>query len=272
MSNLRNLSTQLDALIRATAKAAATVMGPDDTTLRSSIVEDTELLAAVRGQTLTGQQLADLIAERILEPARQNTQQQQQSALDTLDKSFEAAKTNADKLTNNYVLQPRGNRAKAKQTFDASILAVTDIITKIATIDRRVDRVTDKINKLCYKQGDSSGDDDNDIHANAEESGEAQAAAAQQRAMKAHAETKLLEARQLKREQLTKEQSQLQQQLFRQFDQTLGGWSSMSKHDKTKLSLPKMNKQVVAREIADAFKAYMSHRAAEYYAILPYIN
>ena len=46
----------------------------------------------------------------------------------------------------------------------------------------------------------------------------------------------------------------------------------MSKHDKQKLSLPKINKQMTARDITDAFKAYTSHRAAEYYAILPYTN
>ena len=71
MSSCTSLLYQLEGL-KAATRAAATVMGPDDTTLRSSIAEDTELLYAVQDQTLTGQQLADLIAERILEPARQN--------------------------------------------------------------------------------------------------------------------------------------------------------------------------------------------------------
>ena len=42
----------------------------------------------------------------------------------------------------------------------------------------------------------------------------------------------------------------------------------MSKHDKQKLSLPKINKQMTARDITGAFKAHTSHRAAEYYAII----
>ena len=46
----------------------------------------------------------------------------------------------------------------------------------------------------------------------------------------------------------------------------------MSKHDKNKLSIPALNNKVRAREIIDAFKSFMAHRATEYYAVLPYMN
>ena len=277
MSNLCNLQAQLDAL-RATAKAAATVMGPDDTTLRSSIAEDTELLAAVRSQTLTGQQLADLIAERILEPARQSAQDQQQSAIDAIDKGFDTAKTNADRVTNSYVLQPRSKRAQAKITFDASIATVTDIVNKMAVVDKRLDRTTVKINALCPK-GDSS-DEDTDVTNNilqfsSIDNPEAAKEATNEAAAKAvilHTQAKLLEGYQTKREQLTKEHKQLQLQLFKHFEPMLGGISSVTKYDKNKLSIPTLNNKVRAREIIDAFKSYMAHRATEYYAVLPYMN
>ena len=52
----------------------------------------------------------------------------------------------------------------------------------------------------------------------------------------------------------------------------LGGISSVTKYDKNKLSIPTLNNKVRAREIIDAFKSYMAHRATEYYAVLPYMN
>ena len=61
-------------------------------------------------------------------------------------------------MTNSYVLQPRGKRAQAKITFDASIATVTDIVNKMAVVDKRLDRATVKINALCYKE-DSSDED-----------------------------------------------------------------------------------------------------------------
>jgi hypothetical protein len=155
-------------------------------------------------------------------------------------------------------------RAQAKIKFDTSILAVTGIVNKLAVVDRRLTRVTDNINTMCYDNNSTDEDD------GAVDSTDLTAGAA--KALEAQNEAKLLEAHQSKREQLTTEQQHLQQQLFKYFDQTLGGWSAMSKHDKQKLSLPKINKQMTARDITDAFKAYTSHRAAEYYAILPYIN
>ena len=110
---------------------------------------------------MTGEQLAQLLTNRILDPARQSAQQQQQSTLDAIDKGFDTAKTSADRLSNNCELQPRGRRAKAKQTFDSSVKVVTDIVAKLAIVDRRLKRTTNKINKLCYGLRESSDDDDN---------------------------------------------------------------------------------------------------------------
>ena len=123
---------------------------------------------------------------------------------------------------------------------------VTDIVAKLAIVDRRLKRTTNKITKLCYGLRESSDDDDN---ANTN--------------TRAHAEAQLLGVQQTKREQLTTEQKQLQLQLFKHFDQTLGDMSSVTRHDKQKLSIPKLDKRVKARDITDAFKSYMIHRAAK---------
>ena len=258
MSSHTSLLTQLDEL-KAATQAAATVMGPENDDLCATIAHDTELMTqlkdALTNDQLTGEQLAQLLTNRILDPARQSAQQQQQSTLDAIDKGFDTAKTSADRLSNNCELLPRGRRAKAKQTFDSSVKVVTDIVAKLAIVDRRLKRTTNKITKLCYGLRESSDDDDN---ANTN--------------TRAHAEAQLLEVQQTKREQLTTEQKQLQLQLFKHFDQTLGGMSSVTRHDKQKLSIPKLNKRVKARDITDAFKSYMMHRAAEYYAVLPYID
>ena len=122
-------------------------------------------------------------------------------------------------------------RAQAKIKFDTSILAVTGIVNKLAVVDRRLTRVTDNINTMCYDNNSTDEDD------GAVDSTDLTAGAA--KALEAQNEAKLLEAHQSKREQLTTEQQHLQQQLFKYFDQTLGGWSAMSKHDKQKLSLYK---------------------------------
>ena len=47
----------------------------------------------------------------------------------------------------------------------------------------------------------------------------------------------------------------------------------MSKQDKRALELPSRwdKKTISARDITDAVKTYMGHRATEYYAILPYL-
>jgi hypothetical protein len=129
MSNLCNLSTQLDEL-KTAAIAAATVMGPENADLCATIAQDNELMTqlkdALTNDQLTGEQLAQLLTNRILDPARQSAQQQQHSTLDAIDKGFDTAKTSADRLSNNCELQPRGRRAKAKQTFDSSVHYMRD--------------------------------------------------------------------------------------------------------------------------------------------------
>ena len=277
MSSHTSLLSQLDGLKAATL-AATTVMDPDNADLCATIADDPELMAQLRAaltnDQLTGEQLARMLTDRVLDPALQSAQQQRQTTIESLNQQFEQAKTTADRVANNYVLQPRGNRAQAKIKFDASMLAVIDIVTKLATVDRRLDRVTAKINAITYKD---TSDEDEDEHAAAplaasQDDNPEAAQRATAKAIKAHNEFKTLEAYQTKRAQLTTEQKQLQLQLFKHFDQTLGGMSAVSKHDKNKLSVPTLNNKVKASDITDAFKAYMRHRAAEYYAILPYMN
>ena len=169
-----------------------TAMGPENDDLCATIAHNTELMTqlkdALTNNQLAGEQLAQLLTNRILDPARQSGQQQQQSTLDAIDKGFDTAKTSADRLSNNCELHPRGRRAKAKQTFDSSVKVVTDIVAKLAIVDRRLKRTTNKINKLCYGLRESSDDDDN---ANTN--------------TRAHAEAQLLEVQQTKREQLNTE-------------------------------------------------------------------
>ena len=209
MSNLCNLSTQLDEL-KTAAIAAATVMGPENADLCATIAQDSELVTqlkdALTNDQLTGEQLAQLLTDRVLDPARQSAQQQQQLALDAIDKGFDTAKTNADRVTNSYALQPRGKRAQAKITFEASIAAVTDIVKKMATIDKRLDRASVRINALCYKQ-DSSDEEGETAAASQlmqastggnQDSAVANAAAA--KALTIHSEAKLLDGYQIKRE------------------------------------------------------------------------
>ena len=88
--------------------------------------------------------------------------------------------------------------------------------------------MTDNINTMCYDNDSTSDEDDGAVDATDPTAGAT-------KALKAQNEAKLLEAHQSKREQLTTEQQHLQQQLFKYFDQTLGGWSAMSEHDKQKL-------------------------------------
>ena len=96
MSSHTSLLTQLVEL-KAATQAAATVMGPKNDDLCATIAHNTELMtqlkAALTNDQLTGEQLAQLLTNRILDPARQSGQQQQQSTLDAIDKGFDTAKT-----------------------------------------------------------------------------------------------------------------------------------------------------------------------------------
>ena len=231
LSQLENLKNK--------ALCLTTVMSPENANLRATIASDTELMTqlkdALTNDQLTGEQLAELLTDRVLDPALRSAQQQQQSARDALGKSFEEAKTNADRLTNSYVLKPRSKRAQAKIKFDTSILAVTGIVNKLAAVDRRLTRVTDDINTMCYDNDSTSDEDDGAVDSTDPTAGATNA-------LKAQNEAKLLEAHQSKREQLITYEQHLQHQPFRYSGQTLGGWSAMSKHDQQKLSLPKINK------------------------------
>jgi hypothetical protein len=152
MSSHITLSTQLEDL-KNKALCPTTVIDPENANLRATIASDTELMTqlkdALTNDQLTGEQLAQILTDRVLDPARRSAQQQQQSAFDALEKGFETAMTNADRLTNSYALKPRGKRAQAKIKFDTSILAVTGIVNKLAVVDRRLTRVTDNINTMC---------------------------------------------------------------------------------------------------------------------------
>lgn len=96
--------TQLDELKAATL-AATTAMNPDNADLCATIADDNELMTqlkdALANDQLTGEQLAQLLTDRVLDSARQAAQQQQQLDLDAIDEGFDTAKTNADRVANN---------------------------------------------------------------------------------------------------------------------------------------------------------------------------
>ena len=74
-------------------------------------------------------------------------------------------------------------------------------------------------------------------------------------------------------EEYTKRKSQAQLQiqeykneLFEYFDKSLGGLKG--KHDKKDLTLPRNLDKATAEEISNAFKNFLVHRAADYWAIM----
>ena len=94
MSSHITLSTLLEDL-KNKALCPTTVIDPENANLRATIASDTELMTrlkdALTNDQLTGEQLAQILTDRVLDPARRSAQQQQQSAFDALEKGFETA-------------------------------------------------------------------------------------------------------------------------------------------------------------------------------------
>jgi exonuclease VII small subunit len=229
----------MEDLTLAGQQAITSVMGPSDTTTLRQITElINELYSTIQQAHDDGnndsllQKLAD-INNRLIEKA---------DKVSEFTKQLETAK---DKLTAITDLDDSiaARLTAARRIFERSLEIVSNLTTKISKADKKIDRCNQRIDSLDADEENSDTDDGEE-----------------------------LKKLQTKRDNLTKERKYLQQHLFEHFDETLGGMSNTSKQDKRTLDLPKTLDTVAARTIIDAVKAYLGHRAGEYYAVLPYLN
>lgn len=200
-----------------------------------------------RGKGPDLEALSKAIIDKLLKPAAKGLETERDRALAKAETELNAIKARASTLADREATTGAcARRKEAKRTFDYSLGFVVAIVSKINKAQSRINGTNTKINAIAFVDSDDDEPDE--------------------------AVTKKITELQTARDQLTKEKKQLQLQLFSHFDETLGGAEAVSKHDKRPLVLPKNLDKVNARQITDAFQTYISHRAAEYYAILPYLK
>jgi hypothetical protein len=193
--------------------------------------------------------LHKLIIEQLVEPIRQKDETERRKLARRAEDALTMLQQQTAAITASTGATVALKAVRAKSEFEASRKIVTDIVSRLNKTEKRTDKFNTQINALCYND-----DDDDDTGELDEET------------------IKRITELQTRRDQLTKETKQLQQQLFNHFDETLGGLSTTSKQDKKPLTLPKNLEKTTTRQMTDAIKSYMSHRATEYYAILPYVK
>jgi adenosyl cobinamide kinase/adenosyl cobinamide phosphate guanylyltransferase len=242
----------INQIRQATASATSSVMGHVyDQQMLQQLTESSELrqqiAAAATDDPAT---LHSLILEQLIKPANQQDEARREQLVKQVEDALEKLQNHTTAITSSTGAGVMLKAVNAKAEFEDSLKTVTQIVSRMNTTERRIDKINVQVNALCYKD-----DDDDDADEDADDD-----------------TTKRITDLQTRREQMTKEVKQLQQQLFNHFDETLGGLSTLSKQDKKPLNLPKNLDKVTTRQMTDAIKGYMSHRATEYYAILPYIK
>jgi len=229
-------------------------MGPDSAdALRGIINQDTDLITDLHAATTKArkdndsteliQALAQITAKLTQQAEKERKEKAKEFSMQLKAAKQQLAKTTG--MNDNTTTQAARRLTTAQHIFESSIKIVNDLATKKAKTDKKIDRCNQQIGRLCEASDEDSSDT---------------------------SEQDALYKIQTKRDQLTKERTYLQQQLFEHFDETLGGMSGVNKQDKRPLDLPKSFDKVTARTIIDAIKAYLGHRANEYYAILLFIN
>ena len=233
--------TQLLSTLQANNLSQTTVMGPEYEVRIAELSKD-EMADLKKART--ADDFAALIHEKIIQPAMQEYEDERQ-------RKQVQMQTHIKKIQKQINRQSGNKRAEAKEKFDDSLKFTIDIAKRMQKVESRLRRNTKRLNRLRYADESSnssdSGEDDGD---------------------KADKIDKL----QKKRNELEAESKQLQARLFNHFDQTLGGMRAVSKADKKPLAIPRLNDKTTSDEIIDAIKTFMLHRAAEFYAILPWIH
>ena len=193
--------------------------------------------------------LHDLIMQELIKPVAQKAEETHKDEVRRAEEALNNLQKQTETITASTGAAITLKAIKAREDFETSLETVTQIVSRLNKSEKRTDKINAQINALCYND-----EDDDDTGELDEET------------------TWRITELQTRRDQLTKETKQLQQSLFNHFDETLGGLSTNSKHDKKPLSLSKNLEKTTTRQMTDAIKTYMSHRATEYYAILPYVK
>jgi hypothetical protein len=234
------------------------VMGPADAALRASLLkiigagsfQFDELHSALNAIVVTNSEsnrnkLIDGLIRNILKPSAKLGEKQVRDARTALHAQIAKAK-----LAHDFKGIGKDQASRLEQsteTFTKSIKLICELLDKMLKLEDKIidlDIVIDGI--------DSEAD---------EPDADGQAAVRLFRT-----------GRYAKRDNCITEKRRCEAKIIDHFDETLGGMRSVSKHDKMPLKFPKNFEKVSAQPIIDAMKAYMSHRAQEYFAILPYIN
>ena len=191
------------------------------------------------------------------------------------------------------------NRLKtAHDQFTESIDFICDKIKRLTKSEKKINKLNKKIADLCDSSSDDTDDSDSDSELsdsmtekdsddfddNTAKTEYRRKQSSQKTKHDKHRQTKnkakrtkakedaeFLETLQHKRTQYITEKKTYQQNIFEHFDETLGGMSTASKYHKHDLCLPTNMNKTTERTITNAFKTFLSHRASEYYAIMPYI-
>ena len=252
-----SISTRMNEVLTLSKKVSSSVMGPDFSTLCDTELDD-----------LTGQEdfirdiqsidsaedMRNFLKERFTDPLAQQVKTKTKDNL----KEFKNKSAELKDAVYNSVQEGSTGIGPdlARRNFEATIQFVRTKTRAIMRAERIINGLKLAINAL----EDEDTIDDDTTDEDKEEPEDSQAT--------------VLGTTTLKQwEEYTKRKSQAQLQiqeykneLFEYFDKSLGGLKG--KHDKKDLTLPRNLDKATAEEISNAFKNFLVHRAADYWAIM----
>lgn len=196
----------------------------------------------------TADQLTDLLMAQLIEPVEteiESASSVHQAALETATREAKEIVIKRLSTVDTHSTQATMDIERAEQKCTDSLEYVGMQLMRIQKAKDRVAMLTQAIDKI-YDQEDK---DDTQLYDDNN--------------------TKPWRILSDRKKQVTEQLRDYQAEIFAYFDKNLGGIKA--KHERQPLTIPRDLTKCTSREIIDAFKIYLIHRASEYYIILPFI-